>query len=753
MKQERSRMRFRIRTILKLGLVFVIGIRVGTVGLAALGTHMLAVNNDQVVESVELLTRLMDISSNLRDAESAQRAYLHSGHEDFLVRFNITTAQTIVALGRLGELTTRPLISPAKFKQLANYINEEIEELKRIVTAREQQGADAAVAIARNGRGRTLANMITPLVNELERTERDHLTRRTGESAAVLKQAFSALLGTTVLVLLLVVGVYSFLTQLIDDQERDEEALKEQAQQWQATLTEEHHHSLSREQENTRRLQELARLSTRLYLAHDFDTILNIVVTEARRLLGVRRVEATTGPSDTAHAPTAGKIELPIPGRNGQILAYLRVTLIQKGNFDERDRAILDQLVHIASVAIENARLYQELRENDHSKDRFLAMLAHELRNPLAAISSAVTLGRNDDPRESSLWSIDVIERQAHRLTRLIDDLLDVSRITQGKITLRLESVDLALIAASAIDAVRPFIEQRYHTLVSIVPEATFWVDGDSTRLEQIFTNLLTNAAKYTKSSGQIRVTIARDGNEIVTRVADSGIGISSELLPRIFDLFTQGDRSLARAEGGLGIGLTLVKTLTELHGGSVSVVSDGLDAGSEFIVRLPAIAKVFHDPGNGPADDRPSGAHRPVRILVVDDNVDLANGLVRLMKKLGHTVKAINDGRAAIELARVFRPEAVLLDIGLPGMDGYEVASRLRSQHGTDPLILVAISGYGQEEDQRRSLEAGFDFHLVKPIDMDALRHIINRISRSSLPEASPPSTGPSLAVFPSVR
>ena len=395
---------------------------------------------------------------------------------------------------------------------------------------------------------------------------------------------------------------------------------------------------------------------------------------------------------------------------------------------------VIGVYLYLVRLVDDQERVYRELRENDHSKDRFLAMLAHELRNPLAAISNAVNVARHDDLRGNSRWSIDVIDRQIHRLTRLIDDLLDISRISQGKIRLHRESVDLASIAISAVDDVGALFEQRNHTLETSIPPTTFWVDGDSTRLEQIFTNLLTNAAKYTRSGGRIRLTIAHEGMEIVARVKDSGIGISPDLLPRIFDLFTQEDRSLARSEGGLGIGLTLVKTLTELHGGSVHVASDGLDKGSEFTVRLPAIVKPTRETANGTSDDRDESADRPVRILVVDDNVDLAHGLCKSINHLGHVVETANDGPAAIEMARAFHPEAVLLDIGLPGMDGYEVASRLRSQEGMSSLVLVAISGYGQEEDRRRSLEAGFEFHLVKPIDLGALGQILVRISRCPL-------------------
>jgi signal transduction histidine kinase len=571
-----------------------------------------------------------------------------------------------------------------------------------------------------------------PLFTNL--TERDQLTWRTAESAALLRETPISYVVTTLLALVLVIGVYPLLVRLVNNRERDEPSLIEQAQRWQA---------------HTRRLQELARLSTQLHRARDLETILKIIATESRNLLGVQKVETTTEPfagesacacagagtGVGAETPTAGVIELPITGRDGQDLAHLRVTLGQSRELDDRDRAILDQLVQMASVAIENARLYQELRENDHSKDRFLAMLSHELRNPVAAISSAVTLGRDNDRRDDGTRLIDVIERQVHRLTQLIDDLMDVSRITQGKVRLRWGPVDVGAIAASAIEAARPLLEQRKHTLETAIPSHTFWVNGDSTRLEQIFTNLLNNAAKYTPSGGRIALTMARDGDEVVVRFRDSGVGIAPDLLPRIFDLFTQGDRSLARSEGGLGIGLTLVKTLTELHGGSVCAASDGPDAGSEFMVRLPAIRKPLIPAPKRQPGDRPDPPPRPLRVLVVDDHIDLAHGLSQLIGRLGHQVQAVNDGPTALESARAFRPEVVLLDIGLPGMDGYEVASRLRSQAGARSLVLVAITGYGQEEDRRRSHEAGFDFHLVKPIDLEILKRILNRITPARSP------------------
>jgi PAS domain S-box-containing protein len=848
MKQKSSRMIFRIRIIIALGMVLVIGIRAGNVATALLLARRLAANNNRVTDSVELVTRLMDLSSHLKDAEIARTGFVISGARDSLAQFQDAAAQTTVALLRIGELAQKSPSSHNQFELLKKFAKEKVDEMRTTIAVRQEKGAEAARALSETNRRAELSSAISPLIAELKAAERMQLTQRTAESAGTIRHARGNLLGMTALAFVSLVALYLFLTHLINSLHRDEQALREQAQRWHVTLAniddativtdpqgkisflnltalalcgcreddaigrplesvfkivsndprtdfepvahvialgqamlsrratlvtregkerpiivravpirepdgttrdivlvfrdvtqqvraeEEHRENLSREQENTRRLQELARLSTQLHLAHDFDSILSIVATESQTLLGVRKVEATAEPGETAYSPSGGLIELPITGRDGRILAYFRVTLMQEGDFDDRDRAILHQLVHIASVAIENARLYQELRENDHSKDRFLATLAHELRNPLAAISSAISLGRHGSPQDGSLWSINVIDRQTHRLTFLIDDLLDVSRITQGKLRLRRETVDLGAIMANAVEAVRPTFDQRRHTIETVVPLKKLWVYGDATRLEQIFTNLLTNAAKYTQTGGQVCLTCARDGHEIITRVKDTGIGIAPDLLPRIFDLFTQGDRSIARAEGGLGIGLTLVKTLTELHGGSVSVASDGLDTGSEFTVRLPAIFKPLYESSKPQPRDPHDHPQRPVRILVVDDNVDLAHGLASLIHRLGHIVKATVDGPAALESARLFRPEVVLLDIGLPGMDGYEVAARLRAEE-TDALVLVAISGYGQDEDRRRSREVGFDFHLVKPIDVDALRQIVNRVSRSTPP------------------
>ena len=410
-------------------------------------------------------------------------------------------------------------------------------------------------------------------------------------------------------------------------------------------------------------------------------------------------------------------------------------------DFLPKSESFLDYLVPavervLAQVRIERqleeerAKLYREqtaraqaeaetrvLADEDRRKDEFLAMLAHELRNPLSAISSAVQLACATPSPQDLIWSNDVIIRQVGHLSHLIDDLLDVSRIRLGKIQLRKRVLDLSEVVPRAVETVRPMIEKKRHNLTMALDPGPLNVEADPTRMEQILVNLLTNAVKYTDEGGRISLSTGREGSDLVVRVSDSGVGISPVMLPRIFDLFLQVKGSLERAQGGLGIGLTLVKTLVTMHGGIVAVTSGGLGQGSEFTVRLPASAQAAEEAEVA----TPSPSAQVRRVLVVDDNVDSVQGMARLLRSEGHTVEIAFDGPGAIEAASAFRPDVILLDIGLPGMNGYEVAAKLRADGFTDATLL-AISGYGQDEDRSKSREAGFDDHLVKPVDHDAL-------------------------------
>jgi signal transduction histidine kinase len=355
------------------------------------------------------------------------------------------------------------------------------------------------------------------------------------------------------------------------------------------------------------------------------------------------------------------------------------------------------------------------------AKDEFLAMLGHELRNPLAPIVTALELMRSGAVNSERARTI--IERQVKHMVHLVDDLLDVSRITRGKVELDLKPVKVAAVVARAIETARPLLVERRHRLDVAQPSEDLWLSADETRMAQVLTNLLRNAAKYTNPDGIIRLVIERDGEWAVMRVRDNGIGISPELLPRVFDLFLQAEQGIDRRQGGLGIGLALVKSLVQMHGGSVTATSAGADQGSEFVVRVPALAAqpVEAVAGGDGLVDAQLPAVRRRRILVVDDNDDAATILGDLLETAGHDVKTAHDGPQALALLDAFVPDVAILDIGLPVMDGYELAGALRKRLG-DGVRIVAVTGYGQPQDRARTEEAGFDAHFVKPVGVGTL-------------------------------
>ncbi|MES2705082.1 MAG: response regulator [Verrucomicrobiota bacterium] len=371
----------------------------------------------------------------------------------------------------------------------------------------------------------------------------------------------------------------------------------------------------------------------------------------------------------------------------------------------------------------EQRKAEEALRLADRRKDEFLAMLGHELRNPLAAIRHAVRINADaGDDAASRQWANEVIDRQSTQLTRMVDDLLDVERINRGRIELRFAPVRLEAVIAAAVTAVMPLIELRKHNLAVDAPDGILSVQGDADRLEQVFVNLLTNAAKYTPEGGHISLTARTEKERILISVTDNGVGISPELLPYVFDLFTQATTSLDRAQGGLGIGLTVVKSLVDMHGGTVTAESGEGRAGSTFTVTLPLLASV-HAPKTAPAPKAESTAlPRRVRVLIVDDHVDAAQTLARLLSRRNCEVRMAHDGPGGVEAAREFLPEVLLLDLGLPGFDGYEVARVLRGDPACAGSLFIAISGYAQDSDRRRSAEAGFEYHCAKPVDFTAL-------------------------------
>jgi PAS domain S-box-containing protein len=385
-------------------------------------------------------------------------------------------------------------------------------------------------------------------------------------------------------------------------------------------------------------------------------------------------------------------------------------------------------------------RLTQEqaiaLADLDRRKDEFLAMLSHELRNPLAPILNATLLLRLHSNRnrlngiENPVLqqSASIIERQVGQLVRIVDELLEVSRITTGRIQLQQERIAVGAVVEHAVATVRSLIDQHKHELTVSLPAQAIWIHADAARLEQVVVNLLTNAAKYTDQGGHVWLTLQPEGEEVVLRVRDTGVGIAPEILPRIFDLFTQAERSLDRAQGGLGIGLALVQRLVEMHGGTVTA-SSVLGQGSEFVVRLPVVSPPEPQPPAPPSHTaHPTGPS--LRVMVVDDNVDTVTTLAMLVQESGHDVRTAYDGSAVLEAALDYRPNVVLLDIGLPGLNGFEVAKRLRQQPALRNAVLVAMTGYGQECDRQRSQQAGFDHHLVKPGDFGKVLQILASIA-----------------------
>ena len=399
--------------------------------------------------------------------------------------------------------------------------------------------------------------------------------------------------------------------------------------------------------------------------------------------------------------------------------------------YSEAQLRVAEDLAHRVSIAIENYQLVERLREEDRRKDEFLAMLAHELRNPLAPIRNSVQILRMKSPAVPELmWARDVIDRQVQHMSRLVDDLLDVSRVGKGKIELRRDRVPLSAAVNSAVEACRPLVEEFGHQLSVSIPVEPIHLDADLTRLSQVIANLINNAIKYTEPKGRIWLIVDRDGEAAVIRVKDTGIGIAADMRERIFELFTQIDASFDHSKGGLGIGLTLARRLVEMHGGTIEAKSAGLGHGSEFIVRLPVAPDARSPSQPYPTSARDEVAAGSVRILVVDDNRDAADTMAMLLGAKGHEVRVAYDGVEGIEAAAAFTPDIVLLDIGLPKLDGHGVARALRERFGSS-LLLIAVTGLGQEEDRRRSKSAGFDHHFTKPLDPAALDLLIAGFAR----------------------
>ena len=422
----------------------------------------------------------------------------------------------------------------------------------------------------------------------------------------------------------------------------------------------------------------------------------------------------------------------------GRTLGALAALQAESGRaFTGDDCAMLDELGQRAALALDNARLYaeaeaarREAERANRTKDEFLGILGHELRNPLAPIVMALHLMRMN-PGSDTATQREIIERQVTHLSRLVDDLLDVSRITQGKVELRREHVDLRHVIDKALELTLPVFERRERGVVLDLPPTPHVVWGDEVRLAQVLSNLLINAARFTQDPGEIRLRLDTDNGQARVEVGDEGVGIDAELMPHVFDLFVQGKQSIDRGAGGLGLGLAIVKTLVRMHGGNVEARSEGVGRGSTFTVRLPLVART-EEPLVAPAE-LAAAVRREGRILVVDDNRDAADSLGAMLEAYGYDVVTAYDGDEAIEALRTFSPGAAILDIGLPGMDGYALAGKIAQTLGENRPRLVALTGYGARHDRARALDAGFDDHLVKPVDPAHLMRVLDEVMRQT--------------------
>jgi PAS domain S-box-containing protein len=460
-------------------------------------------------------------------------------------------------------------------------------------------------------------------------------------------------------------------------------------------------------------------------------------------ILRTGKAELVTEISDAMLAESAPDEELRRILRELGLRSYMGVPLSVRGKtvgvltfiaaesghrYEPADLRLAEDLAHRAGIAIENAQLYGDLKEADRRKDEFLAMLAHELRNPLAPIRNALHLMKMPGASEEAIKRArEVTERQVQQMVRLVDDLLDVSRIMRGRIDLRRESVELSRVIAQAVETVQPILDAQGQQLVLSVPPEPVWVEADPVRIVQVIGNLLNNAAKFSQGPGRVWLSVepGANGSEVVFRVRDEGMGISADLLPHVFELFVQGDKSLERTRGGLGIGLTVVQRLVEMHGGTVTASSAGPGRGSEFIVRLPVASPGQRAEAAQPAQQPPRTAN-PRRVLVVDDNVDGAESIALLLRLWGNETRVAHTGPEALRVAEEYRPDVVLLDIGLPEMSGYEVARRLRQQPHFRRTVLAAVTGYGQDNDRQLSRQAGIDHHLTKPVAPETLQQLI---------------------------
>ena len=698
-------------------------------GLALYNIRDVATSVQWVSHTNAVLGQLESVLSSLIDAETAERGYLLTGQAAYLDPYRRAVTALPSELADLRELVMDNPAQTARALRVEQLAAERMAIVRRGIEVHDAapdraRAAQSARQILITGEGKQVMDAIREEIGRMQAVEQELMEDRTRRARAASRTALASTLIALALGLALVAVVLWLFARNLAMRQRAAEVVYAERERFRTTLTSIGDGVMVTDPRGrVTMLNPVAQSLTRWgadAVGQPIEEVFRIVNEDTR---------------ETVESPVAKVL------RAGAIVGLANHTLLigRDGTelpIDDSGAPIRDARGRLSGVVlvfreISGRRAAERaVREEARRKDEFLAMLAHELRNPLAPIRNAAhTLTLLGTPDERVRWVSGVIERQVGVLTRLVDDLLDVSRITLGKIELKREAVTVASVIAQAVETARPAAEARRQRLTADVADDAGSVDGDPARLVQAVGNLLDNAIKYTEEDGRIDVEARAEGDEVTIAVRDSGVGIAPELLPHVFDLFTQADRSLERRQGGLGIGLTLVRRLVEMHGGRVEAASQGEGRGSVFTVRLPRLGRAAAradatDDGGAPA----SPAAPPRRVLVVDDQPDSTDSLAMLLRLCGHEVWTAADGPSALgEFARV-RPDVVFLDLGLPGMSGYDVARQLRALPEGHDVRLVALTGYGTEADREKSRAAGFDVHLAKPVDPQAVEALLAR-------------------------
>lgn len=702
-----------------LGIVVLAGMIVGIGAISARNTRLLRDGDVAAALSREVLDAISAVRTDVRKMQAEQRAYLITGFEDWVKPYEDAANELRASCAALAAKTADDPDQHPRAVAAAKEIETGISSLTIVVKLRAKEGPAPVVEMARERGRRSFVDPLLEILAEMDRAERQRLAEREDFARSAYERAmwYNAIaVGLGLVAVLLFVWI---LARSIRIRARDANRLADQRELLAATLL-----SIGDG-----------------VIATDATGNVTFMNGVAETLTGWSNEAAQGSPLERVfqiiNETTREAVENPAfrALKAGTIVGLANHTVLISKDGSERPiddsaapiktRGVIRGAVLVFRDITERKRLEDELRqlaanlsEADHRKDEFLATLAHELRNPLAPIRNGLQIMRLAGSSGATLeMTRTMMERQLTQLVRLVDDLMDVSRISQGKLTLRKERIALRTVIASAIETSRPLIEEMGHELIVAIPETPIVVDADLTRLAQVFMNLLNNSAKYSERSGQIRLTVTCAGAEAFISVADAGIGIAREQLPRVFEMFSQIDHSLEKAQGGLGIGLSLVKRLVEMHGGAIEARSEGVGKGAEFIVRLPIVddRRELPVPMNA---DAPRAASQ-LRILVVDDNRDGADSLSQMLAALGNETQTAYDGEEALFAAAAFRPDAILLDIGLPKLNGYEVCRRIREMPFGKSIIIIAQTGWGQDDDRERTKQAGFDHHMVKPVSL----------------------------------